>query len=618
MNIDNSIANLFTEMIKEGFIFIDNNGVIKLYNSKAKQIFGLDKQNDIEHSAGQISKGDIIIIGDNCLGKDDGELNYEDLKKIGITSEDVRLGDAFLGVGVYEDYSIFPKYRSYGHKELREENYELKVEFQGLPIGVRVEKDNIIIRVENEEYAMSYINAIGHMVIIDSISKKVKFYQAAGYTARGESISDILRGKQYLAKGTSADEFDVVSKNIFEIHEGGTTIQEFYNTAKGQNIEYKDKFTNINGFPTICSIFPVEINGERLGAVLRVEDITALKSAISERDEALSSIEEMKKIIDDGTVDYEEFSQLGGESNIIKSVKKLAYKASKTNSTVLILGESGTGKTLLAEAIHKASNNRTQAFIHVNCGAMPESLLESELFGYEKGAFTGANISGKTGFFEKAQGGTIFLDEIGDISLSAQVKLLKVIQNKTFFRIGGEKEITVNVRIITATNKNLEEEIKKGKFREDLYYRLNVFPISMPDLKERKEDISYLSNKFIKQICERLECGEKFISPAAQKCLLEYKWPGNIRELENVIERAANISDGDIIDVNHLPLKIRESSYIATNWGPKNLKDYVNEAEKKAIEEALIYFENDYGKAMKELKMGKTSFYFKLNKYNLK
>lgn len=605
-------------MTKEGFIYIDNDTRIQLYNKRAKEIFGIDQNTGTGHPSGTIRKGDIVIIGDNCLGKDDGDLRPEDLRKIGIINEGIRISDIIMGVGLFEEEGTVPVYKHYHFNDGAVQNFALDSNVSGVPISVRIDRKSITISFGTETFIMNYNDSIGHIVVVDKDTLKVKFYQAGGYTARGESIGNLFSGKHYRAKGQSADEFNVIGKDICFIHEEGETIKALCNIAKGDDCDYKDKFAVINGISTLCSIFPAVFEGERSGAVLRVEDISALETVIHERDEALSNVEEMKKIINDNVIDYEGFSNLSGESVAMHRIKKLAYRASQSNSTVLILGESGTGKTLLAETIHKAGNKRDRPFLHVNCGAIPETLLESELFGYEKGSFTGASSEGKIGLFERASGGTIFLDEIGDISLSAQVKLLKVLQNKTFFRIGGSKEITVDVRIIAATNKNLEEEIRQGKFREDLFYRLNVFPISMPALRDRKEDINYLSNRFVKQICDRLDCGAKFLSPEAQKCLLDYDWPGNIRELENVLERAANIADGSIIDVNHLPVKLTERNFSPEQWEWKSFKTYVEDAEKRAVTEALAYCDNDKKKAMKALKIGKTNFYKKMNQYSIK
>ncbi|MHC1723081.1 MAG: sigma 54-interacting transcriptional regulator [Aminipila sp.] len=609
--------DIFTDMMKEGFIYIDKDARIRLYNKRAKEIFGIDKSVGTGHPAGTIKKGDIVIIGDNCLGKDDGSLTPESLGKIGIFDNNIQTTDLFMGVGAFEDDDIQPIYKHYHQSESFKEIFSLKTKVLGVNVLIEIGGKSITINFGDETFVMNYNNSIGHMVIIDRDTLKVKFYQSNGYTAREEGISDLLKGNTYLAKGPAVDEFNVIGKKISSIHKGSIAIRELCNMARGKDVNYKDKFSEINGFPTLCSIFPVEMKGERKGAVLRVEDISTLQNVIKERNDALAYVEEMKKIISDNAFDCEGLSSIKGESRAMRNVKKLAYKASNSSSTVLLLGESGTGKSYLAEKIHNASKKRDKPFIHVNCGAMPETLLESELFGYEKGSFTGANNEGKIGLFEKAKGGTIFLDEIGDISLAAQVKLLGVLQNKTFFKIGGTSEITADVRIMAATNKNLEEEIRKGRFREDLFYRLNVFPIWMPPLRERREDISYLCNQMLNEICDKLECGEKFISPTAQKILTAYNWPGNVRELENILERAANIADGRIITENHLPDKITNNEHGSCLVDWKSFQDYMEEAEKRAILETLAYCNNDKKKAMQALKMGKTNFYQKIKKYGI-
>ena len=239
------------------------------------------------------------------------------------------------------------------------------------------------------------------------------------------------------------------------------------------------------------------------------------------------------------------YSQIIGRSDPMKEVYRLIEKAAGTDSNILILGESGTGKELVAEAIHSSSNRKDMPFLAINCAALPENLLESELFGYEKGAFTGA-VQRKPGKFEIANGGTIFLDEIGDMSLPLQAKLLRVLQNKEIFRLGGNQSIRVNSRVIAATNRDLEAMVQEKAFREDLFYRLNVFPIKVPPLRERKEDIPELVNHFIKSstivAVDRLALNK----------LMEHDWPGNIRELQNVIERASIMSDA-VITPDHLP-----------------------------------------------------------------
>ncbi|GAB4367578.1 MAG: sigma-54 dependent transcriptional regulator [Calditrichia bacterium] len=242
------------------------------------------------------------------------------------------------------------------------------------------------------------------------------------------------------------------------------------------------------------------------------------------------------------------FDRLVGRSQKMRKVYQLIQKAASSNSTVLIRGESGTGKELVAEVLHANSDRKNEPFIAINCAALPENLLESELFGYEKGAFTGANQR-QIGKFELAGKGTIFLDEIGDLSLSTQVKLLRVLQNKEFYRLGGKEKIVSHARVIAATHKNLEKMIEAGQFRQDLFYRLNVFPIYIPPLREHKEDIPELVNHFLKQT------QLVGIDREALKILIQYDWPGNVRELQNVIERASILAESVIVPADLPPLK---------------------------------------------------------------
>jgi DNA-binding NtrC family response regulator len=246
------------------------------------------------------------------------------------------------------------------------------------------------------------------------------------------------------------------------------------------------------------------------------------------------------------------FGDFIGESEAIRKISAIVARVSGTDSTVLITGESGTGKELIARAIHANSNRRNAPMITINCGAIPHELLESELFGHEKGAFTGAHRT-RVGRFELADGGTIFLDEIGDMSPDLQVKLLRVLQEKCFERVGGTRSIHTNVRIISATNKDLRKAIKENTFREDLYYRLNVIPITVPSLRERKKDIPLLVDHFIRRLDEKNSWGVKIFSPEAMAALCRYDWQGNVRELENMMERISVLVEKDVVDLEDLP-----------------------------------------------------------------
>lgn len=616
-----SYAKMFTDMMSEGFIFIDNKGKIQLYNNKAKEIFGITHSQGASHKSGKIEAGDIVIIGDNCLGNDDGNMTPEALGFIGIHDRGIQLGDAVVAVGRYgsaKKEKPLPLYK-YITPDYDTNVLDLHCSFMGVQISSVIDfrNKNITITVNNEKYILHYIKSMGHVVVLDGYSKELKFYQYHGYTARGEALYDILAGKRYMAKGENSELLNVIGRDIFEIHKGGSTIEDFYAAATGEDISYENQFKEINGRPTICTLMPVNKEGRRVGAVLKVEDISEIKRVIRQRDEALLNLEQMEKKLREEAEASKLLPEIVGESKEIINVKRLAMKAARSNSTLLILGESGTGKSMLARAIHNNSKNRNKPFIHVNCGSIPDTLLESELFGYEGGAFTGARASGKAGMFELAEGGTIFLDEIGEISPSLQIKLLQVLQDKTFYKVGGNKNIEVDVRIIVATNKNLEEEMTAGRFREDLYYRINVFPIWIPPLRERKEDIYPLIQNMLPSICEKIGCETKRISGEALNLLLTYDWPGNVRELENILERAVNLSEGNTILSNHLAIIKGKKEKKKQTYEIKPLKDVVYEAERRAIVEAILANNGDKKAAMKALQMGKTSFYEKLKKYNI-
>jgi DNA-binding NtrC family response regulator len=299
-----------------------------------------------------------------------------------------------------------------------------------------------------------------------------------------------------------------------------------------------------------------------------------------------------------------------GKSVKMREVYNLIHKVSESDATVLILGESGTGKELVAEAIHAQSNRSDQKFIAVNCAAVPETLLESELFGHEKGAFTGATER-KLGFFELAHKGTLFLDEIGDVSLGIQAKLLRVLQNKEIIRVGGREKIAVNARVLTATNRNLESMIEDGSFRSDLYYRINIFPLTLPPLRERKEDIPELIEHFLGRL------GEKGITSQAKMKLMEYDWPGNIRELLNILERAAIVADSTI-DIQHLPVTNTNLQGGITNLEIPEEGINLDDVEKDLILRALNKAEGNKTKAAELLGLTRRRLYSMMDRFGIK
>ena len=301
-----------------------------------------------------------------------------------------------------------------------------------------------------------------------------------------------------------------------------------------------------------------------------------------------------------------------GESFQIKKIYEMVHSVSRTDTTVMIRGESGTGKELIAKAIHINSNRKYSPIITVNCGALAESLLESELFGHEKGAFTGAQFRRK-GKFEMADGGTIFLDEIGSISIKMQIELLRVIETKQFNRVGGNELITSDFRIITATNESLEELVKAGKFREDLYYRLNVFTIVISPLRERREDIPQLVDFFINKFSTAMNKKIKSITKEAIDFLMNYDWPGNVRELENAIERAMVVGKSEAITVDDLPFHVSNNNLDLIGGGQS-----LSSMEKKYINKILNENGWNISKCAQILEIDRVTLYNKINKYEIR
>jgi len=417
-----------------------------------------------------------------------------------------------------------------------------------------------------------------------------------------KAAENLLNTKKSKVVGTHINNI-FPNSNIIEVLDSGTKI-------KNKELDYE--FNNYSK-KVIISANPIKNNFNTIGIVASVK-----------------GIKDLRKLLDDFNLkNYNlQFEEIVGQSTALKNAQEKVLKVAKSNSSILIKGESGTGKELFAKAIHKESLRRDENFVSINCAAIPGDLLESELFGYEAGAFTGAKQGGKPGKLELADKGTVFLDEIGDMPISLQAKILKVIQEKSFFRIGGVKEINVDIRIISATNKNLENLIEKGKFREDLYYRLNVIPLNLPPLRDRKNDILILVKHFINKYNKELEKNIKNITQEASKTLLKYNWPGNVRELENVIEYAVNMENSSYIKRANLPPyiinnKINNKNKKGINFNNVNynLNTAISKVEKELIKKALNEFGRDTEgkyKAAEKLGIRKTTLYNKINKYNIK
>ncbi len=351
---------------------------------------------------------------------------------------------------------------------------------------------------------------------------------------------------------------------------------------------------------------PIRINStillnnrnERIGAVETFLDISEIKNLSEHLDERFK------------------YENIVGKNKEIKQIINVLESVAQTDSSVLITGESGTGKELAARAIHLNSHRRTGPFTAVNCSAFAESLIESELFGHEKGAFTGA-IKSKVGRFELAQNGTLFLDEIGDLSITVQTKLLRVLETKEIERVGANKIIKIDTRIIAATNKDLEREIEAGRFREDLYYRINVMNIQLPPLRERKDDLPILVNHFIEKFNSKFEHNIKHFSSSAFDILMDYNWPGNIRELENVIEHCFVLCDSDVIQIEHLPKRLREGNFHSTTESISNNFNHFKDAERNIIINTLKKHNGNRSKTAEELNIHPTTLWRKMQKFGI-
>lgn len=394
---------------------------------------------------------------------------------------------------------------------------------------------------------------------------------------------------------------------------------KFLETLKTKRANIAERHVFPNGRQAIVHRIPIfDEEGNVIGGfgMLLFHDIEEVKE-LAEKYEKLDKELKLYKneIAKINTTKYR-LSDIYGVSKEINNCKRKVKKIAKVNSNVMILGESGVGKELFAHSIHNESSRNKGPFVTINCSAIPESLLESELFGYEEGTFTGAKKGGNIGKFELANGGSILLDEIGDMPYHMQVKLLRVLQEKEVIRIGGKNPIPIDVRIICATNKNLEEMLEKGTFREDLYYRLNVLTLEIPPIRKRREDIPILINKFLIEFYQ--ETGiYRNIPDIVMKRLKEYDWHGNVREIRNVVERMCVNSDGTNIGISDIPKYVLNKSLEKKYKDKKGLKEIVESVERNVIIEVLKDSKGNKSKAAKALNIPRATLYRKIEDYNI-
>lgn len=468
------------------------------------------------------------------------------------------------------------------------------------------ELDRIILNDMTKEELIEYIEKEQNREI-KSVYKLIEKISEGIYITDGNANTIFVNEAYEYISGTNRDLF--LGKNMHEVVKEGLIDK----SATLDVIKYKKEITMNqvlnNGKSVLITGTPIYNENKKIDKVVTiVRDITTLNQLQEEVLEKQKRINKLKYIVG-------EENDLVYRSRIMEKIAQRAKKVSVYDTTVLLTGETGVGKDVIAKLIHKVGNRKDKPFVEINCSAIPRTLMESELFGYEPGSFTGASKHGKKGVFELANQGTIFLDEISEMSIDLQAKLLKVIQDKKIVRIGGEKSIDIDVKIITATNRNLEERIKEGKFREDLYYRLNVIPIYIPPLRERKEDIIVLLDYFLEEM-KGMYGEEKRFSEEAMKILYDYNWPGNVRELRNLVERLYILTMNDIIDKDDLPDNILNIENIdcISKYGGYTLKNAVENLEKSLIENA-IKNTNTLKDAAKYLGMDPSTFTRKKQKY---
>lgn len=388
---------------------------------------------------------------------------------------------------------------------------------------------------------------------------------------------------------------DFIGEDVFEI------LMKNNYRVKNREFTYSSRKYHLRG---VFDTNPIYIDDERVGIVFIFSKLSDVLNVVND--------------ITTGTI-VTGFDEIIGESSIFREAKLEAKKASQSTSTILIQGESGTGKELFARAIHFHSNRAKAPFIPINCAAIPEQLLESELFGYEEGAFTGARRGGKAGKFLLASGGTIFLDEIGDMPLHLQTKLLRVLQEQKIEKIGGKELIPIDVRVIAATNRELEKKVLEGEFRQDLFYRINVIPLQIPSLRERKEDIFILVQYLLNKCNSKLQKNIREINPQVFDIFMNYHWPGNVRELENTIEYAVNMCNDSSIKIENLPKRLLNKEVSPKSVSIEGITP-IKELEKREIEKAIACYRNEkqhISMAAAALGLSRATLYRKIKEYNI-
>lgn len=536
-----------------------------------------------------------------------GIFTRKDLSKISTERKDL-LEDKVINYAIKDVVTINP------HKFARDaRDIMISNNIGRLPV---MEKDKIIGIITNNNLRDSFYLKVDEIFnlqnnILDNIHEAVCICDINGIVTYWNKSSE----KLYKVKAK-----DIVGLKVTE-HFNNPLIPKVLKEGKAiENIRHEP----MRGKSVILSVIPIYNPKKEMVAVVSTDrDVTEVVSLSRRLESANAKVEMLSNAYNKEIANNYSFSYIGGKSKKIIEAINLCQKVAPSSASVLITGESGTGKEVFAKAIHEASGRNGQ-FVAINCSAIPESLLESELFGYVEGAFTGATKQGRIGMFEFANNGTLFLDEIGDMPLGMQSKLLRVLQDGVIYKLGSGKPVYTNTRIITATNKDLKKSIKEETFRNDLFYRLAIVQVELPPLRERKEDIKDLINLFISQVSKNERIEIKKIDNRIYNILSSYKWEGNIRELKNVIQRMVLLSNGDCISVDSIPkyiLSYEEEKYFINKdidlEDKYNLEKMVKTLECEIIREVMNTTGGNKAKAAEILKIKRSTLYYKLKQYNM-
>lgn len=578
---------------------MDCQGIVTHINQQAKERFGLFNHSRYSHSAGRIETGDLVILATSSMGADDGNLTAADLTAIGIREYRLRQGDMLAAVGVYGDTGVKPVYKFFHRGDTAE--LRLDVTFQGVPISAQITDHEIKVTAQNKSYSINYFACIGQLVVLDHSSKQAKFWEEKGYSARKEGIGSLLRGGTFVAKGPE-QEIHVVGYHFRDFFEGELFEEHLRQVLSGQSSGFSDVAYEINGFALMASILPIRDGVQVAGIIVKFRNIEDIRTTIMERNTAIAAAErQYRQSLEHSAPDDGEDAIIAphGNSAAIRAVRRRAYKLSQMDCNILITGEPGTGKSRLAQSIGRVQP-RKGPFIMADCSAVDPAALDGILFGREDGT---------PGLFQEADGGTLFLDEVGTLPSSIQAKLLYTIQRREVIAAGATKPIPVDVRLLAVADRGLRDEVEAGRFRQDLYYRLSAFSLELPPLRERREDIYLVANELMEQICQRYHAPEKCLSGEAFSKLINYDWPGNLRELENVLEGAVALSDSDIIYPEHIRLETAPTTL--------TLRQHMKREERRYIQQVLAQCGGDRQQAMKLLDMSRSVFYDRLKEYDI-